>query len=52
MDAQEAAGRLIELSGQASRSAAEEAELAGLQREFDDPDAERTERKARLKGWR
>lgn len=52
MNPQDAAGRLIELAEQGKRTAAEEAELAGLQRDFDDPDAERTERKARMKGWR
>lgn len=52
MNAQETAGRLVELAEQGRRTAAEEAELAGLQREFDDPDAERTERKAQMKGWR
>lgn len=51
MSAQEDAGRLVELAEQARRTAAEEAELAGLQRKFDDPDADRTEQKARLKGW-
>lgn len=51
MNPQDAAGRLVELSEQASRTAAQEAELAGLQRDFDDPEADRTERKARMKGW-
>lgn len=52
MNPQNAAGRVIELVEQGRRTAAEEAELAGLQREFGDDDADRTERKARLKGWR
>lgn len=51
MSAQEAAGRVVELTGQQSRTAAEEAELARLQREFGDDDAGRTERKAMFKGW-
>lgn len=51
MNPQDAAGRLIELAGQSWRSAAEEAELAELQRAFGDDDADRTERKARMKGW-
>ncbi len=52
MNAQDAAGRVVELAVQAQRTAAEEAELARLQREFGDDDADRTERKARMKGWR
>lgn len=52
MNAQDAAGRLVELADQPRRTAAEEAELAGLQREFGDDDADRTQRKARMKGWR
>jgi hypothetical protein len=48
----DAAGRLVELAGQGRRTAAEEAELAGLQRAFGDDDADRTDRKARMKGWR
>lgn len=52
MGAQDAAGRLIELAEQPRRTAAEEAELAKIQRDFGDEDANRTERKARMKGWR
>ena len=51
MNAQEAAGRAVELAGQRSRTAAEEAELAGIQRVFGDDDADRSERKAAMKGW-
>jgi len=52
MNAQEAAGRLVALAEQSRRTAGEEAELAGLQRAFGDDDANRTVRKARMKGWR
>lgn len=52
MNPQDAAGRVVELAGQRSRTAAEEAELAGIQRAFGDDDGDRSERKARLKGWR
>lgn len=51
MNPQEAAGRLVELAEQGRRTAAEEAELSGLQRAFGDDDADRTERRARMKGW-
>lgn len=51
MNPQEAAGRAVELAGQSSRTAAEEAELAGIQQAFGDDDADRTARKAALKGW-
>jgi hypothetical protein len=51
VNAQDAAGRVIELADQSRRTAAEEAELARLQREFGDDDADRTEHKARMKGW-
>lgn len=49
-DAADAAGRLIELAEQRSRTAAEEHELADLQEAFGDDDAPRTRRKARMKG--
>lgn len=49
-DASAAAGRLIELSEQASRTAAEEHELADLQEAFGDDAATRTRRKAQMKG--
>ena len=52
MNPQDAAGRVVELAGQSSRTAAEEAELSDLQRVFGDDDADRTQRKARMKGWR
>lgn len=49
-DASDAAGRLVELAEQPSRTAAEEHELADLQDAFGDDDAARTRRKARMKG--
>jgi hypothetical protein len=49
---QEAAGRVIELAGLRSRTATEEAELARIQGQFGDDDANRTARKASMKGWR
>lgn len=52
MNVRDAAGRVIKLAEQGKRTAAEEAELAGLQRQFGDDDADRTQRKATLKGWR
>lgn len=49
-DPGQAAGRLIELAGLSARTADQETELADLQEAFGDDDAERTRRKARMKG--